>query len=286
MIGDFFASWPLFGTAYLAGWLIAVLLALLGVLVVARDQIFIGAAVSQAAVLGMALALALGTAPVLHEAAWVHSDWMLLVAGAGFAVLGALVTTRGGRGRESHEAITGWVYLAGSCFSVLVLARSPHGMDEINRMLASTLIGATGSDIYVFGTLLAVVTVVLARHRDRLVLLVTDPEMAGAVGVAVTAWNRAVSVVLGISVGLAIHVAGVVYAFGCLVLPALIARRLARETRQLFALAAAVALVGAVAGFVLAHHYDLPPAQASVGLLAAALGVVWLAGARAAGRDA
>ena len=48
MIGRFLESWPLFHNAYLGGWLIGVLLATLGVLVVARDQIFIGAAISQA----------------------------------------------------------------------------------------------------------------------------------------------------------------------------------------------------------------------------------------------
>jgi ABC-type Mn2+/Zn2+ transport system permease subunit len=276
MIAEFVSSWTLFGHAYLAGWLIAVLLSLLGVMVVARDQIFLGAAVSQAAVLGMAVALALGTAPGLHDHDWVHADWTLLLAGAGFAVAGALLTSRGsGRGRESPEAITGWVFLFASCFSVLLLARSPHGMDEVNRLLASTLIGATGSDAYVFGGLLVAAVAILFVARDRLLLLVTDAEMAGAVGLPVKAWGRGISVALGLAVGLSIHVAGVVYAFGCLVLPALIAKSLAREVRALFWMAPAVALGGAVAGFVLANHYDLPPAQATVGLLAAALAAAW-----------
>ena len=52
MIQEFVASWPLFHNTYLVGWLIALLLALVGVLVVARDQIFIGAAVSQASTWG------------------------------------------------------------------------------------------------------------------------------------------------------------------------------------------------------------------------------------------
>jgi ABC-type Mn2+/Zn2+ transport system permease subunit len=46
VIQEFLASWPLFHHTYLVGWLIGLLLALGGVLVVARDQIFIGAAVS------------------------------------------------------------------------------------------------------------------------------------------------------------------------------------------------------------------------------------------------
>ena len=54
-------SWALFHNTHLVGRLIRLLLALIGVLVVARDQIFIGAAVSQASTLGIAIALAVGS---------------------------------------------------------------------------------------------------------------------------------------------------------------------------------------------------------------------------------
>lgn len=275
MIAEFIASWPLFGDAYLAGWLIAMLLGLLGVIVVARDQIFIGAAVSQAAVLGMAIGLALGAMPGLHERDWIHNDWTLLVAGAIFAVGGALLTATRGRGRESHEAVTGWVFLLGSTGSVLLLAHSPHGMEEINRLLASTLIGATGSDAYVFGGMLAVVLVAVLVARDRLLLFATDPDMAAAVGMRVSSWNRGINIALGLAVGLSIHVAGVIYAFGCLVLPALIAKSVGREVRTLCWTTPLIALSGSVTGFIIAHAYDLPPAQATVGLLALALGGAW-----------
>ena len=59
MIARFLASWALFSQAYMTAWLIALLLSLIGVLVVARDQIFLGAAISQAATLGIAVALVL-----------------------------------------------------------------------------------------------------------------------------------------------------------------------------------------------------------------------------------
>ena len=60
MITRFLASWALFSHAYITAWLIGILLSLVGVLVVARDQIFLGAAVAQAATLGIAVAMVLG----------------------------------------------------------------------------------------------------------------------------------------------------------------------------------------------------------------------------------
>jgi ABC-type Mn2+/Zn2+ transport system permease subunit len=81
---------------------------------------------------------------------------------------------------------------------------------------------------------------------------------------------------LGICVGFAMRVSGMLYAFGCLVLPALVARRLARESRPLVWLAPAIALGAALPGFVIAHVMDVPPAQMTVTLLCAALALAWL----------
>ena len=54
-------------------------------------------------------------------------------------------------------------------------------------------------------------------------------------------------------VGLAIHSAGLLYTFGCLVLPALTARNLCREVRPMFWVAPTVALSTALVGFPVAH---------------------------------
>jgi ABC-type Mn2+/Zn2+ transport system permease subunit len=96
-----------------------------------------------------------------------------------------------------------------------------------------------------------------------------DPPMAEACGIRVARWNLALGVAAGLAIGLSLGSAGMLYTFGLLVLPGLAARSLAREVRTLFALAPAIALAGAVAGFVLAHEYDFPPAQMTVALLAA-----------------
>jgi hypothetical protein len=64
---------------------------------------------------------------------------------------------------------------------------------------------------------------------------------------------------LGLAVGLSIRSAGMLYTFGCLVLPALVAKNICREVRPMFVVAPAVAVGTATVGFVLANHYDDPP---------------------------
>jgi zinc transport system permease protein len=276
MIASFLDSWVLFHNTYLVGWLIAMALSLVGVLVVARDHIFIGAAVSQASTLGIALALWAASWGLAEELVWLDSEVFL----AGMAVLGsvlaALLTARGGDpGRESHEAMTGWVFLTSASVSILVVSHSPHGLEEIHRLLSSSIIGATEGDVWTFGALAAVTALALAVLHQRLLLVAIDPAMAAAVGLRVGRWAVIHAAWLGLAVGLSIRASGLLYTFGCLVLPALVAKNVCREVRPMFLVAPAVAVGAAAVGFVLANAYDDPPAQMTVALLCLVLVVAW-----------
>jgi zinc transport system permease protein len=277
VIQEFVASWALFHNTYLVGWLIAILLAQVGVLVVARDQIFIGAAVSQASMLGIALALGLGSWTGTEALEWLHADAFLSAMAVAFSILAALLTARGSDdGQESHEAVTGWVFLVSASGAILIVSHSPHGLDEIHRLLSSSIIGATSRDIWTFGVLVSATAVALIATHQRVLLFALDPAMAAAVGMRLKPWALVTSAWLGLAVGLSIRSAGMLYTFGCLVLPALVAKNLCREVRPMFVVASLVAVGSGVVGFVLANHYDDPPAQMTVALLCLLLSIAWL----------
>lgn len=277
MIDSFVASWPLFHDVYIAGVLIALLLSLVGVAVVARDQIFLGAAVSQASLLGIATGIWLGGVAGGTGFDWLAGDTTHSVLGGLFAVAGSLaIAAAAPMLHESREALTGWLFLAGSSVSVLIVAGSPHGMAEVNRLLSSTIIGANEVDVEIFVLLLAVTVLVLALRRRPLLLLLTDPETAAASGIRVALWDRAIAVWLGLAVAWSIHVSGMIFTFGCLVLPGLVAKSLARRVATLLWLAPAVALVAASSAFVVANDCDLPPGQVAVAFLCALQVGAWL----------
>ena len=287
MIADFVGSWALFHNTYLVGWLISLLLALIGVLVVARDQIFIGAAVSQASTLGIAMALGIGAWASLETAPWLRSDAFLSAMAVACSVIAALLTARSGDiGQESHEAITGWVFLVSASVSVLIVAHSPHGLDEIHRLLSSSIIGATRSDVWIFASLLVCTSLGIGLYYRSIMLFIMDPAMAAAVGVKVVWVSILLSAWLGLAVGLSIRVAGMLYTFGCLVLPALVAKNLCRRVKPIFVVAPLVAVGTATLGFVLANHYDDPPAQMTVALLCLCVAVAWVVRRLRRNRDA
>jgi len=267
---DFLMAWELFAATWLAGALIAMLLALVGVWVVAREQIFLGAAVGEASALGIAAGLWLGGTAALHR---VIEHGLPEPALAGLSVAAAtaatLATGMNPRGhRESAETVTGWLFLLGMSGSVLLVAANPHGSHRVQQLITSTLIGATMPDVWIFAGWLAAVAVATAVHWRKLVLLALDAETAAALGLRVGRWHFGVCLVLGLSVGLAMRVSGLLFTFGCLILPALAARQIFRRTATVLLAAPLLALGTAAAGFALAHHRDLPPAQVTVFLLA------------------
>lgn len=281
MITDFIQSWDLFAQTYIAGWLIAALLGLIGVIVIARDQIFIGAAVGHASTLGIALTMTFGGAIIGHNhGGWFGEEELAATFAVVFAIAAAVVTARhrgGGQavGGESHEAITGWVFLASGALAILVVTHSPHGLEEVQRLLSSTLIGANWIDISVFSSLLLISAVVAAAQRRPLLLLVMDAPMAEAAGMHVRLWNLSIAAWLGLCLGLSLRSSGLLYTFGCLVLPALAAKSLCRRVAPMFLLAPMIAVAAAMVAFIIAHHYDFPPAQTATALLSAVVLITW-----------
>jgi zinc transport system permease protein len=263
MIAEFLRSWELFQDTYLTAVFASLMLSQVGVLVVARNQIFLAAAVAQASVLGVALALLTGfPSPIL----------LALLCSIGAALLTAPQRRAGG---TSHEEMTGWIFLLSASLSILLLARSPVGLREVQSLLASSLIGASRTESWIFALLTLGVVSLAFLLRMRLVLFVSDPIMAAAVGMKIGLWGFLIAGTLGLTTGLSIGSLGLLFTFGALVLPALIAKNLCSRIAPMFPAALAASLAGTLLGLLFAHHFDLPPGQMIVALLCAVLLGAW-----------
>jgi ABC-type Mn2+/Zn2+ transport system permease subunit len=267
IISAFFDSWKYFDKMYIAGWLIALPLAQLGCLVVARNQTFVGAAVAQASAGGVAVAI--WCSAILHLGWFDHGghddDHPAQTAAAILsAVLASVLALLRGR---AGDTATSWLFLIGTTLPILLLSNLPHGVEEVNQLFGSSIIGVSWVDVRIFAVQAAVVAVALALWRRRVCLVVLDPAFALAVGIPAAGWSIGIALALGIALGLSIASSGTLFAFGCLVLPALIARGWCRTLGALFLAAPAIALLCAVVGFVLANAWNLPPGHAAVAML-------------------
>lgn len=264
MIAEFLESWSLFSSTYISALLIGLSLSLMGVVVVARGNVFVAAAVAQASMLGVALSLffSLGQ-PVL----------MAVFFSVGASLLVARKHQEGGD--STSEEMTGWIFLASGSLSVLLLARMPYGLKEIQSLFSSSIIGAGSSDIVVFGVLVVLFVVFLLLRMRRLTLYLSDPVMAAAVGANIFLWSIAIASSLGLTTGLAIRSSGMLFTFGCMVLPAQMAKNLCRDIPGMFWVAPLLAFGCVLLGLILGNYYDLPPAQTVVALMSLMLLLTW-----------
>lgn len=264
MIGEFIESWSLFSRTYTSALLIGLSLSLIGVVVVARGNVFVAAAVAQASMLGVALSLFFKMGqPVLAA----------VICSVGASLLVARKHKEGGN--STSEEMTGWIFLASGSLSVLLLAKMPFGLKEIQSLFSSSIVGAGSADIAVFGVLVAVLVVFLMLRMRRLTLYLSDPVMAAAVGANIFLWSIAIASTLGLTTGLAIRSSGMLFTFGCMVLPAQMAKNLCRDIPGMFMVAPMMALLCVLLGLVFGNYYDLPPAQTVVALMSVVLLVSW-----------
>ena len=261
------ALWPIFWTGWVSMVLCAMALAPLGVIVIARRQAFLAAAVAQAAAFGVTLALA------WYGDAFTHSTGpQPYIASIFVAIIATVIAGSGGDGR------TAGIFCFMSAATLLFVSGQPFGAAAVESLMTSSALTAGGADVGAFALLCVVALLVCLLQHRSLRLLALDPEHAAACGVRVPLWTLLLALWLGFAIGYAVMVTGTLYAFGILVLPTLVMRQLCRETWQLLVATPILAGLCALIAIPLEHSYDLPPAQVTIGILGALLPLGWLGG--------
>ena len=265
MLQDFITSFPLFFETYLSALFMAIFLSILGILVVNREQIFLTAAISQAAILGLAVDILLG----LQQP---------MICAVVFSILAAVVVSgrKDKRGGSNREEFSAWVFLVSASLSVLLLANHPQGVKQIQSSIASSIIGSGSLEVVVFAVMSIFVAALCFIFNEKLRLFIMDPIMAAAVGIPIVLWGWYISVFLGFSIGIAMCTSGMLYTFGCVVLPAQIAKTLCQRLSYMFIVAPIVATISVVSGLILANYYNYPPGQMIIVIMGTILVFSWL----------
>jgi ABC-type Mn2+/Zn2+ transport system permease subunit len=131
-------------------------------------------------------------------------------------------------------------------------------MQEVGRLLGSTLITATSLVVVLLAILLVVTTGLSLKFRGPVLLWVTAPTTARAQGVGTGRLSYGFYALTGLTLGIAMYAGGLTYTFACLVLPLIIARSVARRATTLIWLSPLIGLAGAMATTIVAHGADLP----------------------------
>src|SRR5574344_209366 len=164
-----------------------------------------------------------------------------------------------GRGRRlPADAALAFVFLAASAGSVLVVARSGFGLEEVKPMLYGDLVVCGAGDLRLLACTGLPALVALALSLRPLACSLFDPEASRTMGVRCGFWNVLYAALLGLVVAGAGRSGGALLVCSDLVLPAATALLVARRLVPALVLASAFGVGATLIGFGLAVATDLP----------------------------
>jgi zinc transport system permease protein len=260
-----------FKDALFGALVIGIACSTLGVYVVLRRIVFVGAALAQLSSAGIALALFLGGLGV-GLGLVTHPIALSLIV----TLAGALFFAGGTKSRIPQDATIGVTYAAAGAAGILLIAKAAGG-EAHDIFLQGNILGMTRRDVY---TLLAVTIPVLLLHiafYKEFLFVSFDRETARTLGYNVRRWTLLLYLTLGLVIAFAMQFAGVMLVFSFLVLPAVTGLLVARSMTTMFVVSVSSAILAAVVGFALSVPYDLPSGPSIVAASSVIVGLGWLA---------
>jgi zinc transport system permease protein len=262
----------LFREALYGTLVIALACSVLGVYVVLRRIVFVGAALANLSSAGIALAIWLSGQGILLWLADSPIAFALLLTIGGVLFFGS----GSGRGRIPHDATIGVTYAVAAAAGILLIAKASHG-EAHDIFLQGNILGITRGDTLV---LIGIAIPVLLAHAvfyKEFLFVSFDRETARTLGFKVGFWNLFLYLTLGLVIAFAMQFAGVMLVFNFLVLPAVTGLLLSRSMGATFFWSIASALVAAVVGFSLSVPLDLPSGPAIIAVSGVLVIIAFLA---------
>jgi zinc transport system permease protein len=255
-----------FPFALYGSMLVGTICAFLGVYIVAKRVVFLGAVLTQVSVLGLAFTF-------LPMFALPHTVGSLTVTLLTVILLSRLLTGK----YIPKDAVLGFVFVFSIAARILVLQKAPKvEASEIENLLRGDILFVTPE---LFSLMLAVFIAAITVHLlffKEFTYISFDAETARTQGFNTTLWETLFYGIAAVVISVATHMVGDVFVFGFLVIPPVAAMLLARRVRWIFLISVVIGLVAPAAGLFLAFKFDFPSSPTIVAVASAALVAGWI----------
>ena len=249
--------------ALAASLLIALMLSAMGVYVVVRRVVFVGAALAQVSAAGAALGILLG----------MHAEWVAMAA----TLVGvALLSIRPRRVVLPAEGAIGIGFALASTLAILIIAKTPGGEGDTLLLLYGNILAVPPRELIELAFVSPLLILVHVLFRRQFFMVAFNPEISQAAGVRVQFWNFLLYMTLGVGIASGIHVAGSLLTFAYLVVPPLAGLMIARRAWHVLVFSLILAVAGTVLGIWGSVRWDLPTGPSIVAALVLGSGAAWL----------
>lgn len=256
--------YDIFEYQYLANALLAAIFAgitcgIVGTYVVARRMVFLCGGITHASFGGLGIALYAGVNPI---------GGALI-----FATLSAMgIEWASDKGKIREDSAIGIIWSIGMAIGALFMSLTPgYTSGDLAGYMFGSIVTVTSQDITALGifTLLCVIGTILWWRP--IMYLAFDRDFAASQGIASRAASYILTVVVAITIVLAIRIMGIVLLLSLFTIPAVTANILSKSYAKITLLAAIIAVCGAVGGLVASYNWEIPPGTCIIFILTVAL---------------
>jgi len=238
-------SYAFMQRAFLAGFLISLACAILGVFLVLRRDAMIGHGLAHVTFGGVALGIFLYVTPIL--------------VALGVAVVSALgilkLKERAGLYGDTAIAI---ISSLGMALGIILVTLAGSFNVDLFGYLFGNILAIDPMEVWMSLILALAVLTAVALFYQEFVFLTFDPESAKASGVRVRRLDALVAMLTAVTVVLGMKVVGILLVSALLVIPAAAALQVARSFKEALFISATLAGISAVCGLVAAFYLDWP----------------------------
>jgi zinc transport system permease protein len=269
-LGDLFKpEWQFVLPGFYSGLVVAALCAYLGIFVVLKRIVFVGAALAELSTVGVALAFLPFLVHHIPFLARMDAETTRPLFLAGLLVLAGVVffSQQSTSRTVPREAIIGLTYGAASAFTIIFLAASQGAEHEAVHLIQGDILTISPAAIRILLFFAVPIVLIHALFYKEFVLVSFDPETARTLGYRSSAIELLFYLTLGALIAVAIKVAGSLTVFGYLVVPAVGALKLTRRLGPAFAVAIGIALFATVCGVYISSWKgsEIPMGPAIIG---------------------
>ena len=238
-------SYPFMQRALIAGVLVSLCAALLGVTLVLKRYSMIGVGLSHVSFGALAIAVALGMTPLYFS--------IPVVIVAAFLLLRVADNPR-----WNSDAAIAAMSASSLAVGILVISRTTGMTTDVDNYMFGSVLAMSKSDVALSVALCAAVLVLYILFYHKIFAITFDENFSRATGLNVNRYNTLIAILTALTIVLGMRMMGAMLISSLIIFPALTAMRLFKSFRSVILCSAVTSVVCFCAGLTVSFVYSTP----------------------------
>ena len=238
-------SFPFMQRALIAGVLVSLCAALLGVSLVLKRYSMIGDGLSHVSFGALAIAVALGVTPL-----WFSIPVVILAA--------FLLLRVADNPRWNSDAAIAAMSASSLAIGILVISRTTGMTTDVDNYMFGSVLAMSKADVVLSVILCLAVLVLFILFYHKLFAVTFDESFSRATGLKVERYNTLLAILTALTIVLGMRMMGAMLISSLIIFPALTAMRLFRSFRGVVVCAAVTSVACFCAGLTISFAFSTP----------------------------